>query len=112
MSFNATGKYFSFQTNDITLNETVVHVFLQGSFGGKVATIDFHVILLYLCYVSSLTPIDFYSSPINYRIGQGHFTISFQEFIDYEDCVYPISYSYKHLAYLAGVVDPTNVPST
>eukprot|EP00347_Sterkiella_histriomuscorum_P016906 403351398 len=91
MSFNATGDYG----------------------GGKTATVSFDLILLYICYVSNLSPnpVDIRQTPIKYRIGQGLIVINFQEFIDYEDCVFPIIYGYTNSVYLNGIVNGANVNS-
>eukprot|EP00347_Sterkiella_histriomuscorum_P007287 403349536 len=114
MSFNATGQNFKIQTNNVALNETLLHVFLKGDYGGgKTATISFDLILLYICYVSNLSPnpVDLRQTPIKYRIGQGLIVINFQEFIDYEDCVFPITYGYTNAVYLNGIVSGANVNS-
>eukprot|EP00347_Sterkiella_histriomuscorum_P001619 403371334 len=52
-----------------------------------------------------------WSAWYNSSLGQGPLILNFQEFIDNEDCVFPINYTYPIVTYLKDVVDGTQVQS-
>eukprot|EP00347_Sterkiella_histriomuscorum_P003560 403363825 len=104
-------KQIYIQTNDTTLNDTYVRINVKGTISGVYVDQQIKIYLIYNCYVQKLTPQDNYLKKIEYRIGQGIKEIEFLDFKDYEDCIYPIFYTYQPIQKLSGILDGTQIGS-
>ncbi|CDW86695.1 cadg domain containing protein [Stylonychia lemnae] len=99
VKFDSAKRQFTIDISDTNLNNTSISIKVEAQIGTKTAQKIFQLSFQYLCYVKAMVPfidqgVNMYKKDlVKYRIGSGKMIISFDEFVKYQNCVYPIIYT-------------------